>query len=158
MPDKILHGVAQRGEIPFRGLHPCATGISARWALRLSFSADPGLRRLCRLRPGLSNLAPLGLPRREPEQKYAEPPGAVFLNRLGHRSRCLKNPRGEAAYLLRRCGNVRTSRMNLNFRTDDGVGKTMLILMVLKFLEVLQTWNGPYLIRVTMPEKTACRL
>src|SRR5258708_1457678 len=39
-------------------------------------------------------------------------PGAVFLNQLGHRSPCLENPRGAAAYGYVPYVNVRTSQMN----------------------------------------------
>src|SRR5215831_13486418 len=47
-------------------------GITAPWAFRQLFVAYPGLRRLSRLRPGLSNFAPSGLPCRgvRPETGY----------------------------------------------------------------------------------------
>ena len=76
----------QRGEILFCDLHRFAERISARWALRPFVSANPGLRRLYRLRLGLSNLAPLGLPLAELEQKHAVSPNRETVNSLGHRT------------------------------------------------------------------------
>jgi hypothetical protein len=56
----IISRQPQRGEIPFHGRCSMARGISPLWGCAHVQVAYPGLRRLSRLRPGLSNLAPFG--------------------------------------------------------------------------------------------------
>ncbi len=57
----------QRGEIPFHGRRSIARGISPLWGCAHIRVVYPGLRRLSRLRPGLSNLAPFGAVQRQVE-------------------------------------------------------------------------------------------
>jgi hypothetical protein len=68
----------QRGEIPGGELGPIKKGISPRWGCRNSVDCvSPGLTR-----PGLSNLAPLGLTRDFVAEKSWNKTGLRFRSRL----------------------------------------------------------------------------